>query len=354
MKIWRSAQGWILTGILGVFILLLPATVRAQSGTQTGSLDAVDISALFNIVMVMAVVVFLLVEGLLIFALVNYRRRSDDEMPEQVHGNNRLELGWTVGSGLLVLVLFFFTLGFYQLPRAIPEDQAPLTIEVTGRMWQWEYRYPDSDVLVVQNGPADDMFEGLNVPAGRPVVLEITSADVQHSFWVPELAGKVDAIPGRVQRMWFQVDDPREYIGQCAEYCGTVHYNMLLRVNVMPEDEFDSWLGGEAAAVAAAQVVDVLALTGDPVSGEALYTAKGCMACHSLDGSSLVGPSYVGLGDRAGTTIEGLSAEEYVYQSIIKPCDFVVDGFTCVMPQNYEEQLTPQEIVDLMAYALEQ
>ncbi|MFC1960996.1 cytochrome c oxidase subunit II [Chloroflexota bacterium] len=343
-----------MTGILMVLILLLPAAVGAQSGTQTGSLDATDISALFNIVLVMAVVVFLLVEGLLIFALVNYQRRSDDEMPEQVHGNNKMELGWTVGSALLVLVLFFFTLGFYQLPRAIPQDQDPLTIEVTGRMWQWEFRYPDEDVLVVQNGPSDDAFEALNVPAGRPVVLEITSADVQHSFWVPELAGKVDAIPGRVQRMWFQVDEPRDYIGQCAEYCGSVHYNMMLRVNVLPEEEFNTWLHDEAVAVAAAQVVDVLTLTGDPMAGEALYTAKGCNACHTLDESALVGPSYLGIGDRAGETFEGLSAQEYIYLSIIKPCDFVVDGFTCVMPQNYEEQLAPQDIADLMAFILEQ
>lgn len=328
-------------------VLLLPFQVWAQGDTQTGSLDAGDISGLFNVVLVMAIVVFLLVEGLLIFAIVRYRRRTPDEMPEQVHGNTAWEVSWTVGSAVIVLVLFFFTLGFYQQRRATPTDA--YVVEVTGRTWQWDFYYPDTGVTTVDT---------LNVPAGRPVVLEITSADVQHSFWVPELAGKVDAVPGRVQRMWFQVDEPRQYVGQCAEYCGRQHYAMLITLNVMPQVEFAQWMEGEAAAVAAAAATDLeqaaQEAVGDPAAGQQLYNALGCMACHSLDGSELVGPSFQGLGQVAGGRIEGYTAEEYLRESILRPCDFVVEGYTCVMPQNYGDRLSGQDLADLVAFLLEQ
>ncbi len=341
---------WALLAAGSLLILLgPPGSAQAQSGVQRGSLDAQDIGVLFNIVLVMAVLVFVLVEGLLIFAVVRYRRRSRSESvePEQVHGNNRLEVGWTLGSAVLVIILFFFTLGFYQQPRGLPQSADVLTVEVTGNTWFWEFHYPETGVRTTGE---------FNVPAGRPVVLEITSRDVQHSFWLPELAGKVDAIPGRVQRLWFQVDEPRIYIGQCAEYCGLRHYDMPIRLNVLPEQEYAAWMGEKAAAVAAAQEVDLEAeaaqLVGDVAAGRALYTALGCVACHSLDGTPGVGPSYLGLGERAGSMIEGYSAEEYIRESILRPCDYVVEGFNCVMPQNYADQLSSQDLADLVAFAL--
>ena len=333
-------------------LLSLSGPVWAQSGTQSGSLNAVEIQGLFNIVLVFAILVFILVEGLLIFAILRYRRRRDDEMPEQIHGNTRLEIGWTVGSTVLVLILFFFTLGFYQQPRNLPAGSDPLVVQVTGHTWYWEFYYPETGIRL--NSRTDDF----RVPAARPVVLEIASADVQHSFWVPELSGKVDAIPGRVQRMWFQVDEPRTFVGQCAEYCGREHYNMLINVDVMDDAEFTTWYDGEAAAVAAAAEAaaaqDAASLVGVPAAGEALYNSLGCVACHSLDGSTRVGPSFQGLGDRAGTRIEGTSAQDYVHNSILNPCDFVVEGFTCVMPQNYGDQLAPQDLADLVSFLLAQ
>ncbi len=344
----QGLRWWSLAGSLALLLVLLPARALAQGGA-TGSLNAPDIAGLFNIVLVLAILVFLLVEGLLIFAIVRYRRRSPDEMPEQVHGNNAMELSWTVGSGILVIILFFFTLGFYQQPRTLPEDSEPVTVEVTGHTWYWEYYYPETGVRTETT---------LNVPAGRPVVLDITSADVQHSFWVPEISGKVDAIPGRVQRMWFQVDEPGQFVGQCAEYCGLQHYDMLITVNVMEEQEFASWMDGEAAAVAeaaAATEEEAAALAGDPAAGEQLYNSMGCMACHSLDGSTLVGPSFQGLGARAGEVLDGVSAEDYLRESIVDPCAYLAEGFdNCVMPQNFGDRLSAQDLADLIAFLLEQ
>ncbi len=355
---WRKALhrwAWGATGLL--LLLVIPGQVRAQSGVQSGSLDAGDISGLFGVVLILAILVFLLVEGLLIFAIVRFRRRADDETPDQVHGNTRLEVGWTVGSAVLVVILFFFTLGFYQQPRGLPAGAEPLTVEVTGYTWGWEYYYPDAGVTLNSRDG-----EALNAPAGRPVVLEIASRDVQHSFWVPELAGKVDAIPGRVQRLWFQVDEPRQYVGQCAEFCGLEHYRMLITLDVLAADEFAAWMEGRAAEVVAAEQaageVDLGAeaqtLVGDPVAGLALYNGLGCQACHSLDGMQLVGPTFQELGQRAAERRDGYTAEAYLAESILRPCDFVVEGFVCVMPQNYGDRLTSQDLADLMAFILEQ
>lgn len=346
MRMIRFVQRWAVAVVAVTVLLLLPVRAGAQSGS--GSLAADEINVLFNIVLVLALVVFVFVEGLLIYALVRFRRRSDDEMPEQVHGDMRLELSWTIGSAVLVLILFFFTLGFYQQDRSLPDGA--YTVQVTGRTWAWDFGYEDTGVTTT---------ETLNVPAGQPVLLEISSEDVQHSFWVPEIAGKVDAIPGRTQLMWFRVDEPGTYVGQCAEYCGLSHAEMLITVNVLPQEEFTAWIETETAAVLAAQEVDLageaLALTGDVATGEALYTSLGCMACHSLDGSQLVGPSYLGLGQRAGEVRDGYSAEEYIIEAILHPCDYLAEGFaTCVMPQNYADQLAPQDLADLIAFTLAQ
>lgn len=363
MKSRGALRRWAARFAAGLVLLLLPGRVIAQTGSQSGSLEAGDISRLFALVLIMAVAIFILVEGLLIFAIIRYRRRSDSEMPEQVHGNNRLEISWTVASAVLVVILFFFTLGFYQQPRGLADEEQALVVEVTGHVWYWEYRYQDTGVTILSNDvPSGDEFanQPLNVPAGRPVILEITSADVQHSFWVPELSGKVDAIPGRVQRMWFQVDEPRQYVGQCAEFCGLQHYRMLITINVMDPNEFTEWLDAESVAVAEAQLgnleADVLALEGDPVNGATLYASNlACQTCHSLDGSQIIGPSFQGIWQRAAERIEGVSVEQYIVESILRPNDFVVEGFVAgVMPQNFSERLTAQELADLLAFMREQ
>jgi cytochrome c oxidase subunit 2 len=156
--------------------------------------------------------------------------------------------------------------------------------------------------------------------------------------------------------MWFQVEQPEVFLGQCAELCGAEHYNMPIRLNVMPDQEFAAWLDAEAVAVAAAQEVDLeeeaAQLEGNVGTGQALYTGLGCQACHSLDGTAGVGPTYAGISGRAGTMVEGLSAEDYIRESILRPCDFLVESYTCVMPQNYAEQLSPQDLADLVAFIL--
>jgi cytochrome c oxidase subunit 2 len=347
----QKAQRWIALGTGALLLaLILPGTVLAAppSPLTPGTGNAAAISDLFFLVLYIAIAVFVIVEGLLIFAIVRYRRRSDDEMPEQVHGNNALEITWTVIPSVIVIGLAALTFQTLKAERAVPADA--MTVEVIGHQWYWEYHYPDSDVTV-----RDDF----KVPTGQPVLLEVISADVQHSFWVPELGGKIDAIPGHVNTTWFQVDEPGTFVGQCAEYCGLEHYLMLTEVEAVSQAEFDAWIGAEIASAGEFQAIGTDLETplpaGDAAAGETVYTELGCMACHSPnEGEVLVGPPLPGTGERAATRVADYTAEEYLRETILLPCDYLVDGFTCLMPQNFGDRLDAQGLSDLIAYLLEQ
>jgi cytochrome c oxidase subunit 2 len=336
--------------ILGL-ALILPAPAQAQppSPLTPGSGNAQAVADLFWIVLAIAAVVFVVVEGLLIFTIVRYRRQYPDEMPRQVHGNARLELIWTVIPSLIMVALFVLTLNTLQAQRNAPPDA--MVIEITGRQWFWEFNYADTEIS--RNSRTDDLI----IPAGQPVMLEIRSADVIHSFWVPELAGKQDAIPGRTGTLWFEAE-PGTYAGQCAEFCGLDHYAMLFDVVVLPQDEFTAWMDEQVALAGQFQPIGTDLETPLPVGtadqGESLFSELGCAACHSLDGTVVVGPTLLGIAERAATRQDAVAADQYLREAVLLPCDFVVDGFTCVMPQNYGERLDAQDLADLIAYLLEQ
>ncbi len=328
----------------------LRALAQSPSPLRPGSGGAEIVAELFWIVLAIAAVVFVIVEGLLIYAVVRYRRRFPDEMPKQVHGNARLELLWTVIPALIMAVLFGLTLRALEAKRHPPASA--MVIEVTGRQWFWDFKYPETEITI--NSRTSDLF----IPADEPVVFEIRSADVIHSFWVAELGGKMDAIPGHTNTLWFEAR-PGTYAGQCAEYCGLAHYAMLFDVQAVPRAEFDVWMAEQIELAGQFQPIGIDLETplplGDAQRGESLFAEElGCAACHSLDGTTLVGPSVLGLSQRADTRVEGLTAEEYLRQSILLPCEEVVEGFACVMPENYGERLDTQGLADLIAYLLEQ
>lgn len=330
--------------------LFLPLRAFAQgpSPLRPGSDTAGDVASLFWVVTAIAAVVFIVVEGLIIFAVVRYRRQYPDEIPEQIHGNTRLELIWTVVPVLILAVLFGLTLRMLAEQRYAPPES--MVVEVTGNQWFWEFNYPETEVTL--NSRTDDLV----IPAGRPIQFEIRSNDVIHSFWVPELSGKIDAIPGHTNTLWFTAE-PGSYDGECAEFCGLQHYDMLFTVRVVPEDEFAEWMAQEIELAGQFQPIGTDLETplpaGDAAAGEQLFDELGCQACHSLDGTQIVGPSLQGISERAATEVEGLTAEQYVRESILLPCDFVVPGFTCVMPQNFGERIDAEGLANLMAFVLE-
>jgi len=344
----RSAQRWIV--IVASLLIVLAVPARAFAGPPSPLLpdspNATQISELFFVVLAISLVVFVVVEGLLIFAIVRYRRKDDDELPEQIHGNNTLEIMWTIVPTGIMVVLFFLTLNSLRVIQTEPTN--PMTVQVIGHQWFWEIRY---DTGVIANNE-------LRVPVGRPVEIELQSIDVIHSFWVPQLGGKMDAIPGHINTTWFTASDAGTYAGECAEFCGLQHYAMLFDVIAMPQGEFDAWMADKVASlgeVIGTEVPDMTTVPpGDAATGAALYESLGCKQCHSVDGSALVGPSFQGLGNRAAGRETGFSAQQYLAESIIKPCNFVVTGFTCVMPQNFGERVTQDDLANLIAFLLEQ
>jgi len=355
MKRFFTWLGFAAAGALLLGALAAPAPALAHSAEGGASAD--DIRGLLKIVFWMAVPVFLLVEGLIVYAIIRYRRRRHDEVPAQVEGHAPLEFAWTILAFVIVAVLFVLTLRALQTGyevKAENETADPdLLVRVDGYMFNWDYTY------FLGDGTPTGVIstKRLTVPAARNVLLEIGSRDVQHSFWLPDLAGKVDAIPGRVNTMWLRVPEPGMYQGNCAEYCGTLHYAMLIELEALPADQFATWLAERESA--AGQFVPIGAdlesplPQGDAARGAGLFTDLGCGNCHGAQGGA--GPTLTGMGERAAHRVDGLDATRYLRESILAPCDYEVEGFGCRnMPATFGDKLDAQGLADLIAYLLTQ
>jgi len=248
-----------------------------------------EVDGLFRNIFWWAVVVFLVVETLLLVAIARYRARPGAAHPKPVHGHTALEIGWTLAPALILVFIAVPTM------RTIfaTEGHAPegaLRVEVIGHQWWWEYRYPSLNI-----GTANE----LHIPAGTAIQLDMTSADVIHSFWVPRLGGKRDLTQGRTNRIAFRTDSVGEYWGQCAEFCGASHANMRLRVIVQPDSVFERWVDQQRAAPAAPA-------KGSPAEqGQQIFRRSACIGCHTITGVSAgaVGPNLNHVGGRG--TIAG-------------------------------------------------
>lgn len=245
--------------------------------------QAEAIRSLSVLVMFISVVIFLIVEGVLIWCVVRFRRARQQAVPSeppQVYGSNPIEIAWTAAPGMVVFILALVTARTLwevkvtpPLPRA---GDNTLFVTVIGRQWWWQYRYEHWNGRELTVATANE----LHVPANRKVFLILKSADVIHSFWAPRLAGKTDLIPGQTNYMSFQADKPGLYLGQCAEYCGTQHAGMLIRVVVESPDEFESWLRSQAESPATVAAAD---------AGRKLFLSLSCVNCHRVDGTSAKG-----------------------------------------------------------------
>ena len=267
----RNARLLRLFGLAGAAALVAaliaaPAASAGLISPQADSPNADDIKFLYDMIGVVALVVFVVVEGLLIWSMLKFKARKG-AVAAQIHGNTRLEIGWTVGAALILVVISVVT--FIKIPSIVnpepsdidangnpvassvqfastdqpapPEGSDFLNIKVDGQQYVWRYQYP---------GPKDVFsYEEMVVPVGMTVTLDISSDDVAHSFWIPALGGKMDAIPGYVNKLWFKTTRPDTYVGQCAELCGRNHANMYSRVRAVPFDEYRAWYDRQAAAI---------------------------------------------------------------------------------------------------------
>jgi cytochrome c oxidase subunit 2 len=245
-----------------------------DSVTDSGS----AINRLYWIIFGICALIFLLVEGALVWFLFRFRRRPgtpyEQEGP-QLHGNTRLELLWTAVPVVILIVVA--TITFISVPavNASSDDDEPLVVKVSGHQFYWQYEYPNGAITL----------DTLRIPVDRLVRLELTSPDVQHSWWVPEITGKRDAVPGRVNTLDFEVNRTGSFRGQCAEFCGIIHSAMVTVVDVVPGAEYDEWVARTAASQQGTG--------GESTLGKETYDAV-CAKCHGFDGAGDIGPSVVG------------------------------------------------------------
>jgi len=193
-----------------------------------------------------------------------------------VYGSTQIELAWTIVPILIVVVLFAATARVIHAIQDAPQPPAAIEVTVVGHQFWWEYRYPALGVVT-----ANELHVPVSDPAApTPTFITLESADVAHSFWVPRLAGKTDLIPNRTNRMWIEPREPGLFLGQCAEYCGTQHAHMLLRVYVEPRDAFERWAGAQRLSAVA-----------DPAAaaGRRLFETTACINCHSVRGTVATG-----------------------------------------------------------------
>jgi cytochrome c oxidase subunit II len=261
--------------------LALSGTALAGNGgfgpPPPASPNAEGISASYWFITAFVFGIFLLIETLLVVLVVRYRRsrRPRDVDGPQTHGSSKLELSWTIGPVLVLFAVAVFV--FVKLPGIANAPTASasggdLEITVVGQQFHWQFRYPNGAISINR----------MRAPAGRPVELTVVapSWDVNHSWWIPRLGGKIDAIPGRVNSTWFEADEPGVYTGQCAELCGVFHAKMLATVEVMPQSAFDAWLTA----------------TGDEQRepntelGQEIWEGA-CATCHGLSGEGGYGPA---------------------------------------------------------------
>jgi cytochrome c oxidase subunit 2 len=285
--------------------------------------------------------IFLVVESVLIYSLIRFRKRytPGGSEPPQVYGSKPIEIAWTAAPALIVFVLTLVIARTEWEVRADPEKwqpdlkySKPLRVTVIGHQWWWEYVYESFGDEKLDFIAANE----LHVPASigkepserRPVLLTLQAADVNHSFWVPRLAGKTDLIPGRTNTMWFETETTGLFVGQCAEYCGTQHANMLLRVYIDPPDEFERWLANQRKDAPESEDLGVR-------KGKQVFLSQSCINCHRVRGTAArgkVGPDLTHLMSRetlAGGMIKNDPAGAKLSEWIADP-QAIKPG--CLMP----------------------
>jgi cytochrome c oxidase subunit II len=238
------------------------------------SAPAHSISHLAAFVLAITGAIFVIVAGLLAYAVIRFRRRADDDgmEPAQIYGSGPVEAAWTTVPFLIVVVLSLTTARVIHEIQDARQPPAALEVQVIGHQWWWEFRYPKLGIVTANE---------LHVPVSQdqhplPTFLDLRSADVVHSFWVPRLAGKTDLIPNKINSMWIQPEHAGLYVGQCAKYCGTQHAKMLLRVYAETPEDFDRWVRQQKKLAENSPAV---------AAGRLVFERTACINCHTVGGT---------------------------------------------------------------------
>jgi cytochrome c oxidase subunit 2 len=288
---WRQAIG--LVGVILVMALVPSAALADPPSPLLPASDgARNIANLYWLNFWIALVIFLLVEGLLVYAVIRFRQKDPKFIPPKIHGSTPLEIAWTAAPAVLLLMVFVLMVRTMSAAAEPPAEA--MQVKVTGHQWWWEFEYPELGVVTANE---------LHVPSGEPVLVELHSDNVIHSFWIPRLAGKTDVIPGQTNTMWFQADEAGTYRGQCAELCGAQHANMNFLVIADSPGDFQAWIEQQQGPA-------VEPVTELQQAGQEAFLAGQCIACHTIEGTiaqGQIGPNLTHIGSRG--TIAGLVLE---------------------------------------------
>jgi len=298
---------------------------------QQASTLAPNIDHLFWFVTGINVVFFALIAVLVVIFMRVYRRRGPNEVTPHITHNQRLEIVWSVVPLFILIGVFFW--GFHGYVNAQIAPANAIEIQVTGKKWVWQFEYPDGMRTL----------NSFHVPVNRPVRLVLSSEDVIHSFFVPNFRIKKDAVPGRYTEEWFNATKPGVYQVFCTEYCGKGHSDMLAKVYVDNEADYQKWL------VEGDEEIKKMPL---PELGKLVHENRGCATCHTLDGSRGQGPSWKGIWGQVHTMSDGTQIkvdENYIRESVLEPQAHVVQGFEPIMP-TFKGLLRDREILGVIEF----
>lgn len=295
--------------------------------------------------------IFTVVAGLIVYTIVRYRRRAGDnshQEPAQVYGSNQIEVAWTVISILIVFVLIGVSGRVIAALQNASPPKKTVKIRIVGHQWWWEVHYPDYGIVTANE---------IHIPASTPgqrsaAYLTLESEDVNHSFWIPQLSGKTDLIPNRSNYMWIDAKEPGIYFGNCAEYCGTQHANMLLRVVADAPEQWNEWTANQQrAAIGSSEtrepVLKQVAAT-DARSPRETFESLSCVNCHTVKGTASIGkfgPDLTHLMSRKTIAAGVLDNNHNNLREWIDDPHEAKPG--CLMPSM---KLTPKELDSVVAY----
>jgi cytochrome c oxidase subunit 2 len=329
---------FVIVGILVIVMSVLIYFGLDNAGLMPveASAQARDIDWMWNLEVIAMSFLFALIVVPLLYSLFVFRRKKGDTTDAaHMEGNTRLEITWTIIP--LFVVLAYAYIGAINLAETRRVDPEAMVVRVTGLQWSWTFEYPAVNGLAV-------VSDELHLPVGKQVLLRMTSNDVIHSFWVPEFRVKQDLVPGRITELRITPTLEGDYKVRCAELCGTSHAFMEKPVIVSSQEEFDAWMAEQL------QVAEQASQTPEG-RGQALVAANGCAACHSINGSPGIGPTWFGLFGRSETLTDGstvVADEAYIHESIKAPQAKIVRGFENQLMPAYG--FTDEQIDDIVAY----
>jgi cytochrome c oxidase subunit 2 len=327
------------------FVVFWCLTVVAAAGQEVQSVadifqpkatPAESVYHLSLLVLAVCAAIFVVVAGVLTYTLVRFRRRGGDRRePAQVYGSNQIEIAWTV---IPILIVFVLTMATARIVSAIQDKAAPpdaLKITVVGHQWWWEVRYPALSIVT-----ANELHVPVSTTANPAIAfLKLESADVAHSFWMPQLAGKTDLIPNHPNSMWIDPKQEGTFLGNCAEYCGTQHANMRLRVIVQSQAGFAKWVAGQQQNAIADARIDTARIQ---------FLSLSCVNCHAVSGTAAAGtfgPDLSHLMSRDTLAAGVIPNRVENLRAWIEDPDVIKPG--SLMPNM---QLTPQQLDAVVAY----